>query len=101
MFYVGIDTVAPGIYANGLASGPDLTGKNELRIRILDDLSGIKSYEPQIDGKWALFEYDLKNNVLIYRFDPEYITKDAMHYLVLKVTDNRENQSEFSCDFKW
>jgi hypothetical protein len=101
MFYVGIDTVAPGIYPNGLASSPDLTGKKELRIRILDDLSGIKSYEPLIDGKWALFEYDLKNNVIIYRFDPEYITKDIMHTLVLKVTDNRENQSEFSCDFKW
>ncbi len=101
MFYVGIDTVAPGIYANGLASGADMTGKRELRIRILDDLSGIKSYEPQIDGKWALFEYDLKNNVLIYRFDPDYLTKDTTHSLVLKVTDNRENQSEFSCKFKW
>lgn len=101
MFYVGIDTVAPGIYPNGLASGPDLTNKKEIRIRIVDDLSGIKSYEPLIDGKWALFEYDLKNNVLIYRFDPEYITQDSMHNLVLKVTDNRENQSEFSCQFKW
>ncbi len=101
MFFVGIDTVAPGIYANGLASGADLTGKRELRIRILDDLSGIKSYEAQIDAKWALFEYDLKNNVLVYRFDPERITKGTIHSLSLKVTDNRDNQSEFSCDFTW
>ena len=101
MFYVGIDTVAPGIYANGLTSGADLTGKRELRIRILDDLSGIKSYEPLIDDKWALFEYDLKNNVLVYRFDPERITKGTMHTLSLKVTDNKDNQSEFSCLFKW
>ena len=101
MFFVGIDTVAPGIFPNGLSSGADLTGKKELRIRILDDLSGIKSYEAFIDNKWALFEYDLKNNVLVYSFDPERITKDANHTLSLKVTDNRDNQSEFGCQFKW
>ena len=101
MFFVGIDTVAPAIYANQLQPGADLTGKSELRIRITDDLSGIKSYEPAIDGKWALFEYDQKNDVLIYRFDPVRITKGITHSLTLKVTDNKENQSNYSCDFKW
>ncbi len=101
MFYVGIDTVAPGIYPNGLTSGSDLTGKRELRIRILDDLSGIKSYEPLIDGKWALFEYDQKNNVLVYRFDPERITKGTKHNLTLKISDNVDNTSNFNCDFTW
>lgn len=101
MFYVGIDTVAPAILTNGLIPGADLSGKKELRIRIMDDLSGIKSYEPSIDGKWALFEYDQKNNVLIYKFDPERITKGSKHKLALKVTDNRENQSEFLVEFKW
>jgi hypothetical protein len=67
----------------------------------MDDLSGIKSYEPSIDGKWALFEYDQKNDVLIYKFDPERITKGSKHTLSLKVTDNRENQSEFLVEFKW
>jgi hypothetical protein len=101
MFFVGIDTVPPGIYTNGLTDGEDLSGRKELRIRIGDDLSGIKSYEPLIDGKWALFEYDLKNNFLIYRFDAGHITKNTTHRLVLKVTDNRDNQNEFSCQFKW
>jgi len=101
MFFAGIDTVAPAIYANQLQPGADLTGKSELRIRITDDLSGIKSYEPAIDGKWALFEYDQKNDVLIYRFDPVRLTKGTTHSLTLKVTDNKENQSNYSCDFKW
>jgi hypothetical protein len=56
MFYVGIDTIPPVIYANGLSSGADLTGRSELRIKITDELSGIKAYEPAIDGKWALLE---------------------------------------------
>ncbi|MGD0342437.1 MAG: M23 family metallopeptidase, partial [Bacteroidales bacterium] len=101
MFFAGIDTVAPSIFANGLQSGADLTGKSELRIKITDDLSGIKSYEPVIDGKWALFEYDQKNDVLIYRFDPSRIIKGASHNLTIKVSDNKDNQSIYNLNFKW
>lgn len=100
-FYVGIDTVPPLITANGLFSGVDLSSRSELSIRITDNLSGIRSYEPEIDGKWALFEYDQKNNMLIYKFDPKRITKGTNHNLVLKVSDNRENISTFSCRFIW
>jgi hypothetical protein len=100
-FYVGIDTVAPVISANGLTSGADLSGKKEIRIKITDDLTGIKSYEPAIDGNWALFEFDQKNNVLIYRFDEKRITKGSQHNLSLKVTDNKDNVSYFESVFTW
>lgn len=100
-FFVGIDTVAPFITANGLVPGANLSGRKEIRIRIKDDLSGIKSYEPVIDGKWALFEYDQKNEVLIYHFDETRITKGSKHNLVLKVTDNKDNTSTYKCDFSW
>jgi hypothetical protein len=101
MFYVGIDTVAPVISANGLLPGANMTGKSQLRIRITDDLSGIKAYEPSIDGKWALFEYDQKNDVLIYKFDSKRITQGTIHSLTLKLTDNKDNQSFYNCDFTW
>lgn len=100
-FCVGIDTVAPLINPNGFKSGSDLTGRKDLRIRITDDLSGIKSYEGMIDGKWALFEYDQKNNLLIYKFDPERILRDSDHSLNLKVTDERDNENNFHADFRW
>jgi len=101
MFYIGIDTIGPVISSNGLTSGVILTGKNEIRIRIMDELSGIKSYTPVIDGEWALFEYDQKNNVLIYKFDPKRIAKDSNHILELEVTDNKDNKSLYGCDFRW
>ncbi len=82
MFYVGIDTVSPVISANGLSPGADLSSKTGIRIRITDNLSGIKSYEPFIDGKWALFEYDQKYSLLTYTFDPKRITKGTNHNLV-------------------
>ncbi|HBE39880.1 MAG TPA: M23 family peptidase [Bacteroidales bacterium] len=101
MFYVGIDTIPPVINASGFSEGSDLSSRREMRIRITDNLSGIKSYEPIIDGKWALFEYDQKNSVLIYKFDPGRITKGINHNLVMKVTDNRDNVSTFTCNFRW
>ena len=88
-FYIGIDTVAPLISSNGLKSGADLRGRKEMRFRITDSFSGIKTYEPLIDNKWALFEYDQKNNVIIYRFDPKRIEKGTRHTLSLTVSDDK------------
>lgn len=100
-FFVGIDTVAPYITANSLVQGANLTGQKEIKIRIKDDLSGIKSYEPTIDGKWALFEYDQKYEMLIYKFDETRLTKGTKHDLSLKVTDNKDNTCVYKCSFTW
>jgi hypothetical protein len=100
-YYIGIDTVAPIIAANGLVPGANLTERKEIRIKITDDLSGIKSYEPEIDGEWALFEYDQKYDLLTYTFDETKIKKATKHNLSLKVTDKKDNISYFKCDFIW
>jgi murein DD-endopeptidase MepM/ murein hydrolase activator NlpD len=100
-FYIGIDTIPPSISFIGFSSGANLEGKSELKIKINDDFSGIKAYEPEIDGKWALFEYDQKNSILIYKFDPKRIQKGSRHNLSLSVTDNRDNVSICTCEFIW
>jgi hypothetical protein len=100
-FFVGIDTIPPFISPGGFASGANLEEKSELKIKIRDDFSGIKEYEPEIDGKWALFEYDQKNDLLIYKFDSKRIQKGSKHDLTLRVTDNRNNVSTYKCEFKW
>ncbi|MBS1231504.1 MAG: family metallopeptidase [Bacteroidetes bacterium] len=100
-FYVGIDTIPPLISPNGFSSGGNLSDKTGLRIKIRDDFSGIKSYEPSVDGKWALFEYDQKNDLLIYKFDSRRIQKGSAHNLTLKVIDNRDNVSTYNCEFTW
>jgi hypothetical protein len=100
-FYIGMDTIAPAISANGFVTGENLTGRKDIRIKITDELSGIKSYVASIDGNWALFEYDQKNDMLIYKFDEERITKGSKHNLSLKVTDNKDNFSIYKCSFTW
>jgi hypothetical protein len=101
MFYVGIDTIPPVITANGLLKENDLTGKSSFKIRITDDLSGIKSYIPEIDGNWALFEYDLKYDMLTCKLDPAKVEKGKMHKLKLRVFDNKDNMSELDYSFRW
>ena len=100
-FYAGIDTVPPEISAQGLVPGINLAGRKEIRIKVTDDLSGIRSYVPTIDGNWALFEYDQKNDVLIYKFDGARIKKASKHTLTLKVSDNKDNVSTYNCNFTW
>jgi hypothetical protein len=100
-FCIAIDTIAPVIKPNLLIKGANLTGRKEISFSITDDFSGIKSYEPVIDGKWALFEYDLKNDLITYRFDEKRITRGSKHNLLLKVSDNRDNISYYRADFTW
>ncbi len=100
-FYIGIDTIAPVIIPVGFSDGSDLSGSKQMRIRITDNLSGIKSYEPLIDGKWALFEYDQKNNTLIYRFDQNRIASGKKHDLRLRAEDNTGNVNYLRCSFTW
>ena len=100
-FYIGIDTVPPLIQANGLSSGVNLKGKTEIKIKITDDFSGIKSYDATIDEKWALFEFDQKNNIIIYKFDEKRISSGTKHTLSLKVIDNKDNISYLNRDFIW
>jgi hypothetical protein len=100
-YAISIDTIPPVISPNGLANDNDLSGKREIRIRITDNLSGIKAYTGTIDGKWALFEYDPRYDLLVYKFDDQRITKGIKHNLSLRVSDNRDNSSSYSCDFIW
>lgn len=100
-FYIGADTISPVIIPVGISQGADLSGREIMKFRITDNFSGIGSWEPEIDGRWALFEYDQKNNVLIYRFDPVRISKGNRHKLTLKVSDNTNNVKTLNFDFKW
>lgn len=100
-YAVSIDTIPPGISANGFSDGADLSQKSSIRFRITDDLSGIKSYNGYIDGNWVLFEYDAKNNLIFYLFDDQRLQKGTNHKLEFTVTDNRGNSTTLVRNFKW
>lgn len=99
-YAVALDTIAPEIVPLGNIAG-DYTGKKGLRFTIRDELSGIARYEGYIDNHWALFEFDPKNELLSYSFDPEYITPDSEHELELYVSDEKGNVNLFHSTFTW
>ena len=95
-YTITIDTIPPEIKPINLKQ--DMSKAYSIRIKITDNLSGIKKYEGKINGKWILMDYDYKNQKLIYSFDNSI--KKGNHKLDLTVTDKVNNISKYSFDFK-
>lgn len=100
-FAIALDTIAPEIIPAKNSSGSDLINNKELHFTIIDNLSGIAKYEGYIDNKWALFEYDPKNNELLYTFDEKRIAKGEVHELELYVIDFKGNANLLHKTFNW
>jgi hypothetical protein len=69
-----------------------------LKVAIRDDLSGIKSYRGEIDGKWILLEWDLKKGVLVYDFNDLQLS-GSKHQLKIVVNDNANNTKTYQATF--
>lgn len=100
-FAVSMDTIPPEVIPYGGKVPEDLRGQASIRFIIRDDLSGIDRYEGYIDNRWALFEYDPKNELLAYILDDERIEQGSVHELELYITDARGNVNLYHSTFKW
>jgi len=95
---VVVDTLAPNIYPLSIKNKETLMESNQIRFKIDDDLSGIKSYNGTIDNKWVLFEFDAKRDLLVYNVD-ENIKKGKKHQLELVVEDQKGNIASYKATF--
>lgn len=98
-YAVAVDTIPPSIKPLSIRNRNTLTEVEQIRFRIDDDLSGIKSYRGTIDGKWVLFEYDAKNRLIGYTFDNERMEFNKNHQLKLVVRDQKNNTSVYEASF--
>lgn len=89
-----IDSIPPEIHSVNIASGIISPGRETVKLKIRDELSGIGSYRATLNGEWLLMEYDAKNNLLFYRIDERL--KNGENDFRLLVTDNRGNETVFS-----
>lgn len=92
------DTKEPIIQLVNFKDAQWLTNFNELKIKITDDESGIKSYKGEIDGEWILLEYDPKKDLLVYNLNDKIFTT-AKHNLKITVTDNVGNLTTLNTTF--
>ncbi|MFK2820823.1 M23 family metallopeptidase [Flavobacteriaceae sp. LMIT009] len=97
-YTLATDTESPKISAINFQDGKWLSKYRYLKVRIKDDLSGIRSYRATINGKWILMEYDYKKNTLVHDFNDNVIT-ETNNKLKVIVTDNVGNSSTFEATF--
>ena len=74
--------------------------KKKISILITDNLSGVATYRGEINGKYALFEFDGKRALITYDFDDERL-HPGYHRLKLTVTDGCGNMSLYEHSFSW
>ncbi len=99
-FYVAIDAVAPTLTPN-FKRGANIKTWKEINVKAKDELSGINSYNGYIDGKWVLFEYDAKNDMLTFELDKRIIKQGQKHELRLEVDDEKGNRATLRTNFTW
>lgn len=95
-FTLDNDTTAPTVTSRNSRS--QLAAHHYVMIGLVDDLSGIESYNVRIDGKWKIFEYDYKNTKLKAQVSTLGLAPGA-HHLVAEVTDAVGNVGHFEWDF--
>jgi hypothetical protein len=96
-YYITVDTTAPHITPVNIHHGSDLSKTKKIFFRMSDNLTGVKTYNGRIDGKWVLMEWDYKSKLLSYTFD-DSIT-NGKHTFELAVGDAKNNVSTFTADF--
>ncbi|MFN3753574.1 M23 family metallopeptidase [Flavobacterium sp.] len=92
------DSMPPKIKIDKKIGGQWISQQNELIFTISDDLSGIKSYEGTLNGKWILLEYEPKTKKLIHRFS-DGIVAEGKNDLKVVVKDNVGNSTIFETQF--
>jgi hypothetical protein len=96
-YYIRVDTVPPVIHPLNIKDGTNMAKLQRIAFKIGDNLSGIKTYDGKIDGKWVLMEWDYKTKVLAYKFNNDIAP--GKHIFDLTVTDNKDNISQFTAYF--
>nr|WP_294776843.1 M23 family metallopeptidase [uncultured Flavobacterium sp.] len=92
------DSMPPRIKIDKKIGGKWISQQETLQFTISDDLSGIKSYEGTLNGKWILLEYDPKTKKLIHHFS-DGIVAEGKNELKVVVTDNVGNSTIFETHF--
>ncbi len=92
------DNKKPNISIINFKNEQWISNHKELKIKIIDNESGIKSYRGEIDGEWILLEYEPKTDVLTYNLSDKKFTT-AKHNLKITVTDNVGNTNILNTTF--
>lgn len=84
------DDKSPTIRAVNFKNNQWISALSELKVRIKDKETGIKSWRATIDDDWVLMEYNQRTGVLTYDFSDKKLTS-GKHTFKIVVADNVGN----------
>jgi len=93
-----LDVIPPKISIAKPIEGLWLTNKKSIQFTISDELSGVKSYNGYLNGKWILFEYDNKTKKITHNFSDGIVAEGANELKII-VADNLGNSTIFETRF--
>lgn len=96
-YFIAIDTIPPTITPVNIGNGKSMNGISKMSFKIRDNLSGIKSFNGYMDGRWILMEFDTKSASLWHTFDER--TAPGKHTLEIIVNDMKDNNRNYSITF--
>jgi murein DD-endopeptidase MepM/ murein hydrolase activator NlpD len=99
VYCLSADSIAPTIRLLQLPQNRNYAGRDAIRVELKDNFSGIKEFRCTINGSWALFEFDPKNNVIIGFFRKLRIEKGSKHALEITATDQAGNVQTLKTNF--
>ena len=97
-FTLATDNTPPKITPVNFRDGQWISNNKDLKVKISDDVSGIREYRATVNGKFILMEYEYKKNLLTHDFSDDVITETENH-LEITVTDNVGNTTIFESTF--
>lgn len=97
-YTLGVDTINPAISPIGFKENDWISNFSNLKIKVNDVGSGIRSYNGWINNKWILFELNTKKGILVYDFDDNVVRK-AKNNLHIEIIDNVGNRTEYKTTF--
>jgi hypothetical protein len=97
-FKLAKDESLPKVAITKAVEGKWISSQSNISFTISDDLSGIKSYNGYLNGKWILFEYEPKLKRITHSFS-DGIVAEGENILKLIVTDNAGNSTTFETKF--
>lgn len=92
-----LDTVSPEVVKDYVPADMNSYRGAVIQFIAKDKLSKIKSYSGKVDGKWMLFEFDKKSNMLQCDISP--LMENKEHKVELVVIDERNNVTNYKFDF--
>lgn len=91
------DTVKPIIRMYKAKNTTSLVAGQKISFLIKDELSGIKTYRGLLNGKWVLFEYDAKNDLLFHIVEEKSLSKENI--IEIEVEDRVGNKNQWERKF--